>query len=157
VVNAAGWWIVRTSWLYDHGGDNFVTKMAKRLRAGEAVRVVDDQVGRPTYARDLAVALLALTGLAREGRTSGPAASGIYHAANDGEATWYALTLALATHLGCAQLVSPITTAEYPTAAVRPAYSVLSCEKLAHATGHRLRLWPEALAACVQKLEPAGA
>ena len=109
--------VVRTSWLFGEGGPSFVHTMLRLARERPSLRVVADQHGCPTYAGDLADALLALAGT--------PA--GIYHYCNDGATTWYAFAQAI---VGSAVRVDPITTADYPTPAKRPAYSVLDTTKV---------------------------
>lgn len=113
--------IVRTAWVYGEGA-NFVATMLKLMRSRDEIRVVDDQVGTPTWATSLAEALwrLALDG-----------AAGVHHFTDSGEASWYDFAVAIQEEALAAGLldraipVIPISTADYPTAAVRPAYSVL--------------------------------
>lgn len=116
----AGTLVVRTSWVISATHDNFVSTML-RLAARGSVRVVDDQRGKPTIAADLAAATA-------EALASG--LRGIVHLANAGETTWYGLASA-AVRLGRCDpsIVQPCTTDEYPTAAVRPAYSILGTER----------------------------
>lgn len=133
--------VVRTSWVYGRGR-NFVAAVlgqAERVRAGEgALRVVDDQRGRPTYAADLASGLLGLV----ERRCSG-----LYHLANAGEATWWEVARAALDQRGFGDLpIQRIRTEELALAAPRPRHSVLDCEK-AGREGVRLRDWREALVA----------
>lgn len=135
--------VVRTSWVFGDG-HNFVRSVlaqARARRSGETrgpLRVVDDQFGRPTYALDLAGALLAL--LERRAR-------GLYHVANGGVATWWNLARAALDESGYTDLaIVRIQTAELDLPAPRPAWSVLDCSK-AEALGIRLRSWQEALAA----------
>jgi dTDP-4-dehydrorhamnose reductase len=108
--------IVRTGWLYGRQGPNFVLTMLRLASEGRPIRVVADQHGGPTWTGHLAPAMLRLVEVA------GP---GTYHLTNSGVATWYDLAVAAIGARGFAVDVAPITTAEYPTAAARPAYSVL--------------------------------
>jgi dTDP-4-dehydrorhamnose reductase len=108
--------VVRTAWLYAAGGSNFPHTML-RLADRPEVRVVSDQVGSPTYAPHLARALA---------RLLGTGAFGTYHLAGAGAASWYELTRALYARRGIATPVVPVTTAEFPRPAPRPAYSVLT-------------------------------
>ena len=108
--------IVRTGWLYGRQGPNFVLTMLRLASEGRPIRVVADQHGGPTWTGHLAPAMLRLVEVA------GP---GTYHLTNSGETTWYDLAVAAIDARGLAVDVVPITTAEYPTPAVRPAYSVL--------------------------------
>lgn len=128
--------VVRTSWLYGRGGVNFVDTILKKARAGEALKVVDDQRGSPTWTRDLAGGLAALAA-ARQ--------YGTYHVTNSGECTWFDLA---AYALGRAGLEVPLertTTAAIARPAKRPAYSVLRNQFFEHVTGTRLPHWQDAL------------
>jgi dTDP-4-dehydrorhamnose reductase len=119
-VLALGGTIVRTSWLFAEGGPSFVHTMLRLARERPVLRVVADQHGCPTYAGDLADALVALAG----------APSGIYHFCNDGATTWHAFATAIVEAAGLGARIDAITTAEYPTPARRPAYSVLDTSRV---------------------------
>jgi dTDP-4-dehydrorhamnose reductase len=108
--------LLRTSWLYAPWGGNFVRTMAKLGRQRDALKVVDDQRGRPTSAEHLAAASLALV---RRGAT------GTLHVTDGGECSWYELARAVIERVNPACVVSPCSSAEFPRPAVRPAYSVL--------------------------------
>ncbi len=141
---ARGAYVVRTSWMFGPRGANFVTTMLRLLGERPEVRVVDDQTGRPTYAPDLAAALVDLALLRPAG--------GIYHFANDGQVTWYGLacavrTAAIARGRKADAVISRVTAAEFGAPARRPAWSVLSTEKLEGALARPLRPWREALTA----------
>jgi dTDP-4-dehydrorhamnose reductase len=142
------YWTVRTSWLFGENGPSFVRRMLELLAERDELRVVADQRGRLTYAPDLADAALRLAGLLEPERH--PAASrphGFYHFANSGETTWHAVAEAIrerALKLGLpvrAALIKPITTAEYPLPAARPAYSVLDTGKIEKALDFTPRHW----------------
>jgi dTDP-4-dehydrorhamnose reductase len=159
--------VVRTSWLFGHGGPNFVATMLRLMQARDTLGVVADQVGRPTYCPDLAAAMLQLLGLqptaggadaavATAGtRTDDAAAAtapaGIYHFANSEQTSWHGFAceiLAAAKQVGVpmrCQSVSALRTQDYPTPAKRPAYSVLSTEKVRRALGYAPRPWQAAL------------
>jgi dTDP-4-dehydrorhamnose reductase len=144
-------YVVRTSWLFGPGGPNFVATMLRLFRERPEVRVVDDQVGRPTYAPDLAAALVAL--IERRPRT------GIYHFANAGHVSWFGLASAIRDEAAARGhrfdvALRPITTAEYPTAARRPAWSVLATAKLEAVLGTAPRPWREALIDHLQAVLP---
>ncbi|MFN3743368.1 MAG: dTDP-4-dehydrorhamnose reductase [Hyphomicrobiaceae bacterium] len=147
--------ILRTSWVYSPFGTNFVINMLRLARQRAEVRVVNDQTGNPTYAPHLAEAIL---GIARA-VTAGPPSSvwGTYHAAGAGAVTWCGFAQEImrvsAACGGASAAVVPITTAEYPTRAKRPANSRLDCSKLAEMFGIHLPSWQEGVAACVARLE----
>ena len=129
-VHEAGGTVVRTSWLFAEGGPSFVHTMLRLAKDRPVLRVVSDQHGCPTYAGDLADALLALGKL--------PTLAGTYHYCNAGATTWHAFATAIVDEarrrvpLAC-ERIEAITTAEYPTPAKRPAYSVLDTTKIRQA------------------------
>ena len=128
--------IVRTSWLYGPGGRNFVDTIAARLAQGEPLRVVNDQRGAPTYTLDLAHGIELLL---RRGAT------GTVHATNAGSTTWYGFAVEIARYLGVPNAITPVTSAEFPRPAARPANSLLSGARFRALTGESLRPWEEAL------------
>ncbi len=140
--------IVRSAWLYAPWGKNFVLTILKAAREGRALRVVDDQRGSPTYAPDLARAILDLVEAGAEGTV---------HAVNSGEATWFDLAAEAVRFAGLSVPLARVTTAEFPRPAPRPAYSVLSTAKLEDRLGRPMRPWREALAECVEAIAKAGA
>lgn len=136
--------IVRTAWLYGVHGKNFVETMIRLMGERDEVRVVNDQLGSPTYAVDLANAIVEF--VAQDSR-----AFGNYHFTNEGECTWFDFARAIqdeAIHRGVlhspARLTS-IATSEYPTPAKRPAYSVLSKERIKAHLGIRIPSWQDGL------------
>jgi dTDP-4-dehydrorhamnose reductase len=140
--------VVRTSWVFGPGR-NFVVAIldqAARRRSGELegpLKVVDDQHGAPTSADDLAEALLELC---RRGARGADDVGGLLHLRNSGETTWYGFARAILDQAGYADLeIDPVPTSAFETAAPRPAYSVLSCDRAA-GLGIVLRPWAEALA-----------
>jgi dTDP-4-dehydrorhamnose reductase len=140
--NPPGWLIVRTAWLYGPNGPNFVQTMLNVARAGKPLRVVNDQVGSPTYTFDLAEATFDL--LDRS-------ATGIWHVSNSGQTNWFDFSKAIFEEWGLTPDLQPITSAEWkstkPDSATRPAYSVFDLEPLEKLLGRRVRLWREALRA----------
>ncbi len=144
-----GWLIVRTQWLYGRVGPAFVKAILSRAAQGAPLRVVDDQWGAPTWARDLAEALLALVDIE---------AGGIVHVANAGVATWFEVARVALEARGLAGRVrlEPVPTAAFPRPAVRPAYSVLDCRRYTQLTGRTMRPWRAALEAFLDT-ELAGA
>lgn len=133
--------IVRTSWVFSHRGRNFVRTMLDRGRAGQPVRVVNDQFGRPTSAAHLADALL----IAAARLADDESVRGTYHFANAGVTTWYDFARAIFELSGTPAIIEPITTAAFPTAAKRPAYSVLDTTSMQQTFGVKPRPWRDAL------------
>jgi dTDP-4-dehydrorhamnose reductase len=132
-------YIVRTAWLYGHRGQNFVKTMLRLEKERETVDVVDDQVGQPTYARDLA-AQIALLVDARP-----PA--GTFHATNSGQVSWYEFTREIYRHIGADPTrVIPVTSEQFVRPAPRPAYSVLGHRKWEEFGIPVMRPWQEAIA-----------
>lgn len=129
--------VVRTAWLYGAGGRSFVATMLAKARAGDPVSVVTDQVGQPTWTRDVAVRIRNLL----------EAPAGVYHATNSGSCSWWDLAVAVYDEIGAdVHLVSPTTSADFVRPAPRPAYSVLG-DGAAHAAHiPPLRPWRDALA-----------
>lgn len=129
--------IVRTAWLYGEG-QNFVGAIRRQLDAGaKTLRVVADQYGCPTFAGDLAKALVRLIKLG---------ADGVIHAVNDGVTTWYGFAQEIVLLLGVDAEVMPVTTAEVPRPAPRPAWSVLDTTRLCSLLGEPMPPWQDALA-----------
>jgi dTDP-4-dehydrorhamnose reductase len=131
---------VRTAWLYSPWGKNFAKTMTKLAVKGYGeVRVVNDQVGQPTSAWDLAIHLVEL------GQSNSP--SGIYHGTNSGEATWYEFAQEIFKLAGAdVGRITPISSSEYPRPARRPSYSVLSHDSWANTSIKSMRDWRIALA-----------
>lgn len=130
--------VVRTAWLYGVGGASFVEAIRGQLAAGaQALRVVADQTGSPTLCDDLAGAIL---GLLAAG------ARGIVHAVNSGATTWHGLATEIVRRAHADSEVIPVTTAEFPRPAPRPAYSVLDTTHLSRLLGAPLPSWQDALA-----------
>jgi dTDP-4-dehydrorhamnose reductase len=130
--------IVRTAWLYGHGGANFVEAIRRQIDGGaSSLRVVADQVGSPTSSDDLAEAILDL---------ADADAGGIVHAVNTGSTSWHGFAVEIARLLGAKVAIQAVTTADYPRPARRPAYSVLDTSRLAALIGRHLPPWQDALA-----------
>ncbi len=155
--------ILRTSWVYGLRGRNFLLTMRRLCREREVLRVVDDQVGAPTWSRSIADAtaqLLALILLSGSERLSAAAVSGTYHLTAAGKTSWCGFTRAIvaAEFAGSTKTppqVAPISTADYPLPAQRPRNSVLSCDRLRATFGIALPNWDAALAYCMQD-QPGG-
>lgn len=145
--------VVRTSWVYSAFGTNFLRTMLRLAESHPVVRVVNDQHGSPTSAHELAPALLQIAS-----RLSSPGASnrgGVYHLTADGQTTWFGFAEAI---FGALQSrgdrvpdVVPIPTADYPTPAKRPAYSVLDCTRMERVFGVRLPPWRQSLDTCLDQ------
>ncbi len=134
--SGAEYLIVRTQWLFGEHGTSFPRTMWERARAGRATRVVNDQLGRPTYARDLAAAVWRLIGWS---------ACGLMHLTNHGQATWFDVAARVFARAGRPDLLTPCATADYPTKAKRPRYSVLDTERAERALGGALPKWEDAV------------
>lgn len=143
---ASGCFVVRTAWLYSTFGNNFVKTMRRLGAERENLNVVFDQVGTPTYARDLAEAIVAMLPKLKAG------AKEIYHFSNEGVCSWYdfAIEIMRLSGLGCR--VKPIESKDYPTPAKRPFYSVLNKGKVKEDFGLEIKHWSESLKDCVEKL-----
>jgi dTDP-4-dehydrorhamnose reductase len=128
--------IVRTQWLYGHAGKNFVETMLKLAGERSELTVVDDQIGSPTWTRDLALAIQALI---EKG------CRGTYHAANAGFVSWNGFAKEIFRLAGIDVAVSPMSTAQLGRPAARPLYSTLDCGKLVQDTGFAPEPWQEAL------------
>jgi dTDP-4-dehydrorhamnose reductase len=128
--------IVRTQWLYGVNGKNFVETMLRLAGERSEISVVDDQIGSPTWTRDLALAIGALL---KKG------CSGIYHAANSGYCSWNEFARAIFSEAGLGITVKPLTTRELDRPAARPLYSALDCGRLTRDTGFRPEPWRDAL------------
>lgn len=140
--------IIRTSWLYSPYGHNFVKTMLKLGEEKPSLRVVSDQIGTPTYSLDLARAISSIL-RARQW------APGTYHYSNEGVCSWYDFAKAIHRLAGITTCeVEPILTEDYPTAARRPAFSVLDKTRIKRTYDLKIPHWEESLAQCIQRLRP---
>jgi dTDP-4-dehydrorhamnose reductase len=137
--------IVRTSWLYSEYGNNFVKTMLRLGKEREQLGVIVDQVGSPTYAIDLANAILDIA-------ESGKSRYGIYHYSNEGVTSWYDFAKAVFDISNTQVKLNPVKTAEYVTRAVRPAYSVMDKSKIKSTFDIQIPYWRDSLAVCIDKL-----
>ena len=141
--------VLRTAWLYSEYGRNFVKTMLDLTATRKQLNVVFDQTGTPTYAQDLADAILAIIeGRMYEGR------EGIYHYSNEGVCSWYDFTKAIAAeagHTGCD--IRPCHTDEFPSPVRRPAYSVLDKTKFKQTFGMSVPYWTDSLKTCIKNLK----
>ena len=138
--------IIRTAWLYSTFGNNFVKTMIRLGKEKESLGVIFDQIGTPTYARDLALAIMAAV--------NHGIVPGIYHFSNEGVCSWYDFTKAIHRMAGITTCkVKPLHTSEYPTPACRPAYSVLDKTKIKETYGIEIPHWEESLKECIALLQ----
>ncbi|GAA4493605.1 dTDP-4-dehydrorhamnose reductase [Hymenobacter ginsengisoli] len=142
---APKYFIIRTSWLYSEFAGNFVKTMLKLGRERDELRIVWDQVGTPCYAIDLAGCILHII-------ESQSQAYGLYHYSNEGLTSWYDFATAIFELSGLPVKTIPIRTAEYPTKATRPAYSVLDKTKVKQALGVAIPHWRTSLRTCFERL-----
>lgn len=141
--------VIRTAWLYSEYGNNFVKTMLRLGNEREELRVVFDQVGTPTYAGDLADAMLSILNQAKEGKFI----PGIYHFSNEGVCSWYDFTVKILQLAGLGCRVVPIESKDYPARANRPHYSVLNKGKIKSVYGLRIPHWEESLRYCMNNKE----
>ena len=138
--------VIRTAWLYSTFGNNFVKTMIRLGRERDSLGVIFDQVGTPTYARDLARAIFVAI---RQG-----VVPGVYHFSNEGVCSWYDFTKAIHRLAGIADCkVKPLHTEEYPTLAKRPHYSVLDKTKIKETYSIEIPYWMDSLQSCIAELE----
>lgn len=139
--------IIRTSWLYSAFGNNFIKTMIKYGKERDTMNVVFDQVGTPTYAHDLAKAILDILPMAMiDERIE------IYHYSNEGVASWYDFAKAIHRFAGITCLVNPILTQDYPLPAVRPFYSVLDKTKIKKKFLLEIPYWKDSVKHCIDRL-----
>ncbi len=137
--------IVRTAWLYSTFGNNFVKTMIRLGKEKTSLGVIFDQIGTPTYARDLAVAIM--TAIDKG------IVPGVYHFSNEGVISWYDFTKAIHRLAGITSCsVKPLHTSEYPTPAARPHFSVLDKTKIKQTYGIEIPYWEDSLRECISKL-----
>jgi len=139
--------IIRTSWVYSGFGNNFVKTMLRLGREREELGVIFDQVGTPTYARDLAKAILDIIPKIKNSQTE------IYHYSNEGVCSWYDFAKAIFELGGIGCSVKAIETKEYPTPATRPHYSLLNKAKIKNSFGLTVPYWHDALREALETME----
>lgn len=140
--------VIRTSWVYSEFGNNFVKTMRRLGSERDQLNVIFDQVGTPTYAGDLAQAILEII-------SSGASLTEneIYHFSNEGVCSWYDFAKTIFEFSGIDCNVSPIETKDYPTPAKRPHYSLMNKAKIKQAFGIEIPYWKDSLKVCLQKLQ----
>ena len=142
--------IIRTSWLYAEYGNNFVKTMLRLMKERSSLNVVNDQLGSPTYAGDLAKLIL---GIIAENQFEGRWVPGIYHYSNEGVISWYDFAVAIKNLIQSDCAVHPIPASMYPTPAKRPAYSVMNKEKIRSVYGVAVPAWENSLSECISHMQ----
>ena len=150
LVNNASALIIRTSWVYSSFGNNFVKTMLRLFREKEEINVIDDQIGSPTYAADLALVIMKIIERIQQGQTF----SGIVNYSNAGITNWYefAKEIKSLVHGNCK--INPIPTSSYSTPAKRPLYSVLDTSKIKRVLNIEIPSWQSSLRKCIHILMP---
>lgn len=138
--------IIRTSWVYSEFGNNFVKTMIRLMGERQAINVVNDQIGSPTYARDLAVTILAIAG-------RGQFVPGIYNYSNDGIISWYEFAETIRELIQSNCKVNPVPSSQYPTPARRPHYSLLDKSKIKEVYNISIPGWLESLRSCLLEIK----
>lgn len=138
--------LIRASWVYSSFGNNFVKTILKLCKERESLNVIYDQTGTPTYARDLAAAVLKIV----QSKEWKP---GIYNYSNEGVASWYDFAVAIRDIAGLRTKILPIETSQYPTPAERPKYSVLNKKKIKETFGLEIPYWRESLEKCISLIK----
>jgi dTDP-4-dehydrorhamnose reductase len=147
--------IIRTSWVYSEFGNNFVKTMIRLMKERPALNVVNDQIGAPTYAADLAAAILHIIGRTTSTSGQAPAAAftpGIFNYSNEGKISWYDFATAIRNAIGSTCTVNPIPTSQYPTPAKRPHYSLLDLTHIQNTYGVFIPDWQPSLLTCLRRL-----
>lgn len=137
--------IIRTSWVYSAYGKNFVKTMIRLMNEKESINVVKDQVGSPTYAADLAAAIIKII-------SNQKWIPGIFHFSNRGIISWFDFATEIRNQIGSSCKVNAIPTSHYPTPARRPMYSVLDTNKIEKTYGVAIKDWKDSLKICISKL-----
>ncbi|MGV8137604.1 MAG: dTDP-4-dehydrorhamnose reductase [Mangrovibacterium sp.] len=143
--------IIRTAWLYSPYGNNFVKTMIRLGLERDELRVVFDQIGSPTYAADLAQAILVI--ISKTIPKTGGWKPGIYHYSNEGVCSWYDFAKSIHEVYGITCNVRPVTTNEYPTPARRPAFSVLNKSKIKRIFNLEIPYWRDSLKTCIEEIK----
>jgi len=148
-AHPAGAMVLRTSWVYSAYGQNFLKTMLRLGAERPSLNVVADQIGSPTYAPDLAAAILHIVQKVERGEVTRGSLSGIWHYSNEGVASWYDFAQAIFDLRKLPCQVRPIETRDYPTPAQRPPFSVLNKAKIKAAFGLEIPHWRESLERCL--------
>lgn len=138
--------IIRTAWVYSSFGNNFVKTMIRLMNERESIGVVNDQYGCPTFAADLAQAIMQII-------VGNNFIAGIYHYSNKGKISWYDFAKEISQQINSHCVVNEITTSQFPTPASRPSYSVLDTSKIAETFNITIPEWKESLQKCLALLK----
>jgi dTDP-4-dehydrorhamnose reductase len=138
--------IIRTAWVYSEFGNNFVKTMLRLMKDRDSINVVNDQIGAPTYAADLAKSIMEIIG-------SGKWVAGVYHYSNLGKISWFDFAVAIQELSGLTCRVNPIPSSSYPTPAKRPSFSLLDTNKIRTQFGISIPEWKDSLQLCLRQLK----
>jgi dTDP-4-dehydrorhamnose reductase len=142
--------IIRTSWLYSEYGNNFMRKILEKAKANDKIEVVDDQIGSPTYARDLANCIIDI--VIKSILNPKAYLPGVYHYANQGECSWFEFAKEIVKLANLTCEVIPVDSSKFPTIAKRPKYSVLDTNKVRQNFGIGIPNWRDSLKECIASL-----
>ena len=145
--------IIRTSWVYSEFGHNFVKTMLRLMKEKNEISVVSDQFGCPTYAKDLAEAIISIITKLSSQKNSDSNLFGIYHFSNQGIISWYDFAVAIQAFSGVHCHVKSIPSSSFPTPAKRPPYSVMDISKIETHFNIKPHHWKESLAKCIKLLQ----
>lgn len=138
--------VIRTSWVYSVSGKNFVHTMIRLMNEKKEITVVNDQIGSPTNAEDLAETLMKII-------SSGKWVPGIYHYSNEGKISWYEFATAIKEQIHSACIIRPIPSEQFPTPAKRPNFSLLNKQKIQDTYSIQLINWKDSLQRCIHKIQ----
>lgn len=142
--------IIRTSWLYSSFGNNFVKTILRLSQERDEIKVVNDQIGSPTYAEDFAKTIVQITNLYHQ--SSEKFIPGMYHYSNEGQCSWYEFAQEIITLTQSNCKLIPVTSSEFPSAAKRPSYSLLDKTKIKSIYGIEIPHWKDSLTKCLKEI-----
>ena len=142
--------IIRTSWVYSEYGNNFVDTILRLIQKSGKLNIINDQIGSPTYATDLAQVILNI--IKSDKFISLDKVSEIYHYSNEGECSWYDFAKEIANISGANCTIHPISTENYPTAAIRPSRVLMSKRKVSQEFDLKINFWKDSLKTCMTNL-----
>ena len=142
--------IIRTSWIYSEYGNNFVDTILKLIQKKSDLNIVSDQIGTPTYARDLGQVILSI--IESDKLIAPKKVSEIYHYSNEGECSWYDFAKEIVSISGSSCILNPINTEDYPLAAKRPKHVLMSKKKISKEFDLKIIFWRDSLKSCMKNL-----